>query len=125
MKLHGPTAPASSLIEQTAADLAAVYYETGRSQGLHSKYKTHKEFVAAYIENFIPLAIDTLLDILAKPETPVAQKDAISEALMERANSPKVSIFDQKYDLVEKKVGPIVIESRNTAKIFKNVARGK
>ena len=80
--------PSSVLIEITAGNLAAFWYETGRSQGLHSKHKTVKEYVNANVEKFIPKAIDYLLDILNNPFTPHEQKELIYDALSERMNDP-------------------------------------
>ena len=43
-------APHSILIEQTALELAATYYEVGRSQGLTSKFKDARAFAKANIK---------------------------------------------------------------------------
>jgi hypothetical protein len=78
--------PESTLIEKTALELAAVFYEAGRSSGLKSKHKDARSYAKAYLIKFIPKAVDLLMDILANPATPQAQKDAIYDALMERTN---------------------------------------
>lgn len=83
--------PQSLLIEQTAKKMAEAYYEIGRSQGLKSKYKTHQEFAKRYLEKFIPLAVNQLIDMLALPHIPQDQKDMIYDALMERTNDPGLS----------------------------------
>lgn len=80
--------PSSVLIEVTAGNLAATFYEVGRSQGLPSKHKTTKSYVNAYVEKFIPRAIDLLLDILHNPFTSEEQKSLIYDALSERVNDP-------------------------------------
>jgi hypothetical protein len=117
--------PEHIIIEQTAGELAATWYEIGRSNGMRSKYKTARKYAEANLEKFVPKAIDILTDMLANPSTPQTMKDHIMDALLERANAPELSIFNKTYDFVEKKVGPIVIESPKVAKIFSDVARGK
>lgn len=90
--------PESTLIEKTALELAATFYEIGRGQGLKSKYKNPRDYAKAYLTKFIPKAVDLLLDILAKEYTPKEQKDAITDALLERVNDVELSntipIFD-------------------------------
>lgn len=90
--------PESTLIEKTALELAATFYEIGRGQGLKSKYKNPRDYAKAYLIKFIPKAVDLLMDILAKPETPQSQKDAIYDAIMERTNDKDLAntipIFD-------------------------------
>ena len=101
--------PHSTLIEQTAADLCATYYEVGRSQGLTSKHKTHKAFVHHNIEHFIPIAVDILTTMLGNPNTPDNQKEAIAEALLERANDPDLSFMNEKIEWKDKVILPEVI----------------
>src|ERR1700756_4371311 len=83
--------PESELIEHTAMKLAAAFWETGKSQGLTSKYKDAKGYALRHVKEFTPLAINYLMDILAKPSTPQDQKDAIYDALMERVNDVELS----------------------------------
>jgi hypothetical protein len=83
--------PESTLIEKTALELAAAFYEIGRGQGLKSKYKTPQEYAKKYLTKFIPKAVDILMDMLAKDSTPKEQKDAIYDALMERSNDKDLS----------------------------------
>lgn len=78
--------PESILIEKTALDLAAIYYEAGRASGLTSKHKDPRSFARANVTTFIPKAVELLMDILAKDSTPKAMKDAIYDAFMERTN---------------------------------------
>jgi len=78
--------PESTLIEKTALELAATFYEIGRGQGLKSKYKNPRDYAKAYVKNFIPKAVDILMDMLAKESTSKEMKDAIYDAFMERAN---------------------------------------
>lgn len=83
--------PQSLLIEKTALEFAAVYYEAGRNTGLKSKHKDARAFAKANVEKFIPLAVSTLLDMLGSPSVPQAQKDMIYDAVMERTNDPELS----------------------------------
>lgn len=117
--------PESLLIEQTALKLAATFWETGKSQGLTSKYKDARSYAKRYVKNFIPLAISHLMDILAKDSTPQAQKDAIYDALMERVNdkdlaSTGIPVFENPAafsfisDTKDNRGGPLVINSPNS-----------
>lgn len=83
--------PQSLLIEQTALSMAASYYEVGRSQGLTSKFKNARAFAKANVERFIPMAVQTLMDMLSNPSTPETQKEMIYQAFTERANDPDLS----------------------------------
>jgi len=93
--------PASVLIEQTAADLCAEYFEIGLSQGLKSKHKTHKAFVHAHIERFIPIAVDLLTSMLGMKHISDDQKVLIHEALIERANDPDLSFMMKKFQTLK------------------------
>jgi len=83
--------PHSILIEETALKFAATYYEVGRSQGLTSKFKNARAFAKANVERFIPMAVQTLMDMLSNPSTPETQKEMIYQAFTERANDPDLS----------------------------------
>jgi hypothetical protein len=83
--------PQSLLIEKTALELAAVFYEAGRSSGLTSKHKDARAFAKANVEKFIPKAVELLMDILAKDSTPQDQRDLIYEAFLERTNDKELS----------------------------------
>ena len=109
----------SLLIEKTALELAATYYEVGRSQGLTSKFKNARAFAKANVEKYIPIAVKLLMDMIGSPAVPQDQKDMIYDALMERSNDPDLSdigipafINNTPYtsDRVEK-VEPIVINT--------------
>ena len=82
--------PASLLIEQTALKLATTFYEAGRSSGMTSKYKDARSYARAYVERFIPKAVELLMDILGNPNTPQEQKNLIYDAMMERTNDPEL-----------------------------------
>lgn len=107
--------PESILIEKTALDLAAVYYEAGRSAGLTSKHPDAKSFARANVTQFIPKSVEILMDMLGNPATPKEQKDAIYDALLERANDKELSnsgipIFEN--PMAEKFVSDKVVEQK-------------
>ena len=111
--------PVSVLIEQTAADCAAEYFEIGLSQGLKSKHKSHKAFVHAHIERFIPIAVDLLTSMLGMPHVSDDQKVLIHEALIERANDPDLSFMDEKVpDFKEPEKRPIILNSESISSRF-------
>jgi hypothetical protein len=83
--------PESILIEKTALEMAAVYYEAGRATGFTSKYKDPRSFAHANVEKFIPMAVELLMEMLTKDSTPKEQKDAIYDAFMERTNDQELS----------------------------------
>ncbi len=116
--------PSSVLIEQTAADLASTFFEAGLSAGLKSKHRTHKAFVHHNLEHFIPKAVELLIDILANPATSDAQKEAISEALIERANDPDLSFLNEKIDWKEPEKRTIVITSKFDQEFTKMAKKG-
>jgi len=83
--------PHSILIEQTALKMAAEMYEIGRSQGLTSKYKDPRSYARAYVEKYIPLAVNVLIDILGNANVPAEQKELIYDAIAERTNDQGLS----------------------------------
>jgi hypothetical protein len=89
------TPKSKPLIEKVAAELAGTWYEVGRGQGMTSKYKSARAYARANIEKFVPKAVEILIDMLGKPDTPEIMKAEIYEALMERINDPDLHIFDK------------------------------
>ena len=83
--------PRSLLIEQTALQMAAVYYEAGRNTGLKSKHKTPQAFAKANVEKFIPVAVSTLMDMLGSSATSPDMKEEIYQAILERTNDQELS----------------------------------
>lgn len=83
--------PKSLLIEKTALELAAVFYEAGRSSGLTSKHKDAKSYAKANVKKFIPKAVDLLMTMIGSDAIPQDQKDLIYEAFMERTNDQNLS----------------------------------
>lgn len=83
--------PHSLVIEKTALELAALYYEAGRSSGLTSKHKDARAFARANVSQFIPKAVELLMDIVSKDSTPQDQRDMILDAFLERSNDTELS----------------------------------
>lgn len=78
--------PESEIIEQTALELAATFYEAGRSSGLTSKHKDARAYAKANLELFIPKSIEYLTSMLGNPQFDPKAKELIYQALLERAN---------------------------------------
>lgn len=114
--------PESVLIEKTALSLATTFYEIGRGQGLTSRYKDARSYARRHVKEFIPKAVELLMDILANPQTPIAQRDAIMDAFLERVNdkdlaSTGLPVFDNPFadKFTSDKVvpqSPLVINSK-------------
>lgn len=81
--------PVDPLIFQVAGEMCATMYDTGRSQGMTSKYKNEREYVKAYIEKYIPIAVKTLIQML-KPTSNCTEhmRQRIHEALTNPINDP-------------------------------------
>jgi len=125
--------PASMLIEKTAGELAAVMWEAGRSSGMKSKYKTARAFARANLETFIPKAVELLIEIMSRPNTPAEQKELIYQAIMERTNDDQLIAIGKAAGLPEfeqtvlykgdtEKPKPLII---NTPKYDPNSLKGK
>lgn len=83
--------PESLLIEKTALEMAANFWEVGKSQGLKSKYPNARAYAKRYVKEFIPVAVSTLMDMLGKDHIPTDQKDMILDAFLERTNDKDLS----------------------------------
>ena len=106
--------PSSEIIERTAAEMCALYYEVGRSQGLKTKYKTHKSFVHKYLENFIPMAVDSLVGMLGDPNVSEHLKKEIFEALEERKADPELDVFNEPVNpFKEVASSPIIVNTES------------
>lgn len=102
MKKNNLLLPARhTVIEQTAAQLAAVFYEAGRSSGLTSDYKDARSFARAKFIIFIPRAIEILLSMLNRSDIHDLQKQEIFLALQERMNDPDVNQVLPNYNAME------------------------
>lgn len=71
--------------------MAAVFWEAGRSSGMKSKYKDARAFARARLETFIPKAVELLIEIMSRPNTPPDQKEQIYLAILERTNDGQLS----------------------------------
>lgn len=89
-KLNKIITPSSLLIEKTAGELAGVFYDECRKQGMKSKHKTARAFARANLETFIPKATELLIDIMSRPETSEEKKRLIYDAIMERTNDDQL-----------------------------------
>lgn len=98
--------PSDVIIEKTAGEFCAIFYDAARSSGLTTitlqgqkinllKYKTPRAFARVHLEKFIPAAVHSLIEIMSRPNLPIEQKDLIYNALMERVN-------DQDLDMLSK-----------------------
>lgn len=84
--------PRSVLIEKVALELAAVFYEIGRGQGLTSKWPNARQYAKANFEKFIPKATDLLLDMLSATSNVTHEmRQEIYEAMMERHDDPELN----------------------------------
>ena len=92
----------NTLIEQVAGELAATFYEAGRSSGMTSKYKTPQAYAKKYLERFIPKAVDILLEMMKPTSNCSPQMRAeIYEAMMERINDPELNKYMPNPDIAE------------------------
>jgi hypothetical protein len=103
--------PLNPLIFKVAGELAATWYEIGRSQGLKSKWKTPKQYAYNNLEKFVPKAIEHLLDILSNPSFPDLAKAEIYEALIDPINDKDLMDGTSQLDNIQaKKLDEIVKE---------------
>lgn len=83
--------PKYTIFEQVASECAAVWWETGMSQGMKSSYKDARSFARAKFETFIPVAIKHCVTLLGRQDIPDLAKAEIYQALHERNNDPDVN----------------------------------
>lgn len=104
--------PSNVIIEKTAGEFCATFYEAARSSGLKIiklqgktinllRYKSPRDFARRHLEAFIPAAVHALTDIMSRPNTPVEQKDMIYNALMERVNDKDLDMMGKTAGLPE------------------------
>ncbi len=95
--------PSDVIVEKTAGEFAGVFYDAARSSGLKViqlqgqkinllKYKTPRAFARSHLEKFIPAAVEALIEIMSRPNTPADQKEMIYQALMERVNDQDIDM---------------------------------
>lgn len=96
--------PSDVIVEKTAGEMAATFYDAARSSGmtviqLQSKkinllnYKSPRGFARRHLEKFIPAAVHALIEIMSRDTTPPEQKDVIYNAIMERVNDPDLDMM--------------------------------
>lgn len=88
-------APKYTIIEKTAGELAAAFYEGARGSGLKSKYKNARSWAKANFVKFIPKAVEILTGMLdSHSNISDHMREEIYEAIMERANDPALAVMD-------------------------------
>lgn len=98
------SAPRSHLIEKTALQFAAIFWETGKSQGMVSKCKTAREYARKNVERFVPMVIKHFMEMLGNEHLPDLMKREIYEAVMERHNDPTLQTGNELPDIDVKKL---------------------
>jgi hypothetical protein len=83
-----------TLFERVAGELAGTFYESCRSEGMPSEFKSAKAFARAKFLTFLPKAIELCLDMLHRPDIHQEMKDTILQAYLERANEPYLDAID-------------------------------
>jgi hypothetical protein len=79
--------PKSTLIEDTAIEFAAAFYEAARMKGIDCKpYRNQRQYIKKNFEKFIPHAVKHLTEMLSSTTLHEDLKYKIYEALTERAN---------------------------------------
>ena len=82
------------LIEITAGELAATFYEAARSSGMKSKYPNARIYAKNNLETFVPKALELLLEMLGKEDTPEHMKNEIYDAIMERNEDKDLKVVE-------------------------------
>jgi hypothetical protein len=105
--------PGNVIIEKTAGEFAATWFEAARSSGMGivklqgqvidlRKFKNNpRNFARRHLEKFIPAAVHALTEIMSRENTPVDQKDLIYNALMERVNDKDIDMMGKQAGLPE------------------------
>jgi len=97
--------PSTFIVEKTAGEFAATFFEAARSSGLEKiqlqgqiinlkKYKNNpRNFARVHLEKFIPAAVHALNEIMCRETTPPEQREMIYKAIMERVNDPQLDMM--------------------------------
>lgn len=112
--------PKHTVIERTALEFAATFWEAGRSSGMPSKYKNARAFARANFIKFIPQTISILTDMLGRSDVSEHMKKEIHEAIVERINDPRVNLemgnplpdIDLKKLLGDKPEPPVIVNTK-------------
>ena len=86
--------PRYTLFEKISGELAGCFFESCRSQGMKSEFKSAKAFARAKFLTFLPKAIELCLDMLSRPDIHENMKAEITAAYLERANEPYLDAID-------------------------------
>lgn len=105
--------PHTMLIEKTAGQMAAVFFDAARSSDLKVislqgqkinllRYKNNPRlFAKAHLEKFIPAAVHALIEIMSRANTSASQKEQIYLAIMERTNDEGLNLMGKTAGLPE------------------------
>lgn len=97
--------PSDVIVEKTAGDFAATFFEAARSSDLKvinlqgkkinlMKYgENPRNFARRHLEAFIPAAVHALNEIMCNPNTPEEHRQVIYNAIMERVNDPDLDMM--------------------------------
>lgn len=121
--------PKHFLLFEVAGELAATFYEVGRSQGLTSKYPNARLYAKNNLEKFVPKAIEYFITMLNNPTFPDIAKKEIYDALMEAHNDPVLKTNQELPDIDVKKIlsfidaGPAQAANLNVAAMIKKAVK--
>lgn len=94
--------PHSMLIEQTAGQYAAIFWEACRSSGMKpGRHKNARSYARANLEKFIPLVVKNLIEVMSRPETSIEMKETIYQAILERTNDQQLDMMGKSAQLPE------------------------
>lgn len=90
--------PKNHLIEKTAAEFAAVWYDIVRTNNqvdaaFIKKWPNQRKFAQKNLEKFIAPALKHLTEMLGRPDLPDIMKKEIYDAIIERNNDPALKVF--------------------------------
>lgn len=90
--------PKNHLIEKTAIEFAAVWYDIARTNNqvdaaFIKKWPTQRKFAKAKFEKFIEPALKHLTSLLGRSDIPDIMKKEVYDAIMERNNDPALKVF--------------------------------
>lgn len=82
-----------TIIEKTAVNIAAQFYEENRMMGnpcldprTARPYRSQRAYIRSNFQRFIPMAVAASLSLLDRPDTPEEVKQEIYEAILERVD---------------------------------------
>lgn len=111
--------PESTIIEQTAGQMAGVFFDAARSSGMGiinlqgqridlRKFKNNPvKFAREHFEKFIPAAVHALTEVMSNPKTPDEHRQVIYNAILERVNDEELIMMGQAAGLPEFESTPL------------------